>query len=258
MTQEPDVSPQWQQQEAIRSPDSPARSPHLQDGACHRPRVPHPRRARQGRKRTRPQGVPPLPRRSSHRPTVVLDGIPQGQEVRRLEDARSQDQGGEDSAVRFPFLVCASPESQLVLIALVVRAQLARSDQDPRGAARARPAKDWPRRLWLDGGFLPSTNPVCLHESLTCSTSTSRLTRPGRCSSLSKLSAAQAAVVNPKTKEAVGPIPHIDFLLSWYGRNLPGTAANEAGNEIRTGGRTLEARIVHGDFKIDNMVSPSP
>lgn len=61
-------------------------------------------------------------------------------------------------------------------------------------------------------------------------------------------------MVNPKTKEAVGPIPHIDFLLSWYGRNLPGTDGSQGINEIKTGGRTLEARIIHGDFKIDNMV----
>ncbi|POY72297.1 hypothetical protein BMF94_4599 [Rhodotorula taiwanensis] len=77
---------------------------------------------------------------------------------------------------------------------------------------------------------------------------------PRQIRSLSKLSAAQAAVVNPKTKEAVGPIPHIDFLLSWYGRNLPGTDGSQGINEIKTGGRTLEARIIHGDFKIDNMI----
>ena len=140
MTQEPDVSPQWQQQEAIRSPDSPARSPHLQDGACHRPRVPHPRRARQGRKRTRPQGVPPLPRRSSHRPTVVLDGIPQGQEVRRLEDARSQDQGGEDSAVRSkaPLIVCGyRRKNHLVLIVFSARAAGSRRSRPSRRCTRS-------------------------------------------------------------------------------------------------------------------------
>ncbi|GAA6021824.1 hypothetical protein JCM8202_002829 [Rhodotorula sphaerocarpa] len=77
---------------------------------------------------------------------------------------------------------------------------------------------------------------------------------PRQIRSLSKLSAAQAAVVNPKTKEAVGPIPHIDFLLSWYGKNLPGTDGSKGMNAIKTGGRTLEARIIHGDFKIDNMI----
>lgn len=71
--------------------------------------------------------------------------------------------------------------------------------------------------------------------------------------SLSKVSQAQSHVVNAKTGKPVGPIPRIDFLLDWYGRNLPGTEADK-GYDAGTGGRSLEGRIIHGDFKVDNMV----
>lgn len=75
--------------------------------------------------------------------------------------------------------------------------------------------------------------------------------RPRR--SLSKVSQAQSDVVNAKTGKPVGPIPRIDFLLDWYGRNLPGTEADK-GFDAGTNGRSLEARVIHGDFKVDNMV----
>jgi len=71
-------------------------------------------------------------------------------------------------------------------------------------------------------------------------------------SSLSKVSQAQSDVKNSKTGEPVGPIPNLEFLLKWYGANLPG--ANPDAPQIQQGGRSLEARIVHGDFKIDNLV----
>ncbi|GAA6003946.1 hypothetical protein JCM10207_006479 [Rhodosporidiobolus poonsookiae] len=66
---------------------------------------------------------------------------------------------------------------------------------------------------------------------------------PRQIRSLSKVSAAQSAVTSQKTGKPVGDIPGIDFLLRWYGENLP---AEEGGK--------LEARIIHGDFKIDNMI----
>ncbi|GJN92431.1 hypothetical protein Rhopal_005461-T1 [Rhodotorula paludigena] len=75
---------------------------------------------------------------------------------------------------------------------------------------------------------------------------------PRQIRSLSKVSQAQAAVVNKQTGKAVGPIPQIDFLLDWYSRNLPGSPASA--DTAEKDGRSLEARIVHGDFKCDNMI----
>ncbi|BGO93593.1 hypothetical protein NBRC10512_004139 [Rhodotorula toruloides] len=76
---------------------------------------------------------------------------------------------------------------------------------------------------------------------------------PRQIRSLSKVSQAQSEVVNAKTGKPVGPIPRIDFLLDWYGRNLPGTEADK-GFDAGTNGRSLEARVIHGDFKVDNMI----
>jgi hypothetical protein len=56
--------------------------------------------------------------------------------------------------------------------------------------------------------------------------------------SLGKVQVAQAAVVDEDTKKAVGPLPRIDELYAWFKRN-----------EVED-----VATVVHGDFKIDNMV----
>ncbi|KAG2230612.1 kinase-like domain-containing protein [Thamnidium elegans] len=56
--------------------------------------------------------------------------------------------------------------------------------------------------------------------------------------SLSKVSQAQAVVVNEETGEQVGPIPRFDEMYSWFQRN-----------QVKD-----QATIVHGDFKIDNLV----
>lgn len=64
---------------------------------------------------------------------------------------------------------------------------------------------------------------------------------PRQIKSLSKVSMAQAAAVDVDTKKPVGPIPFYDQLMSWYSTNLP--------DESKIG-----LRIVHGDYKIDNLV----
>ncbi|GAA5940635.1 phosphotransferase family protein [Sporobolomyces koalae] len=70
---------------------------------------------------------------------------------------------------------------------------------------------------------------------------------PRQIRSLSKVSSAQSAVVSSKTQQKVGDVPSIDFLLEWYSKNLPG------GTHARSNDK-LEARIIHGDFKVDNMI----
>ncbi|BGP18591.1 hypothetical protein JCM10213_002121 [Rhodosporidiobolus nylandii] len=65
---------------------------------------------------------------------------------------------------------------------------------------------------------------------------------PRQIRSLSKVSASQSAVTS-KSGVAVGDIPGIQFLLDWYAKNLP-----------RGEGGKLEARVIHGDFKVDNMI----
>ena len=65
---------------------------------------------------------------------------------------------------------------------------------------------------------------------------------PRQIKSLSKVTLAQAAVRDVDSGEPVGEIPGWRELLAWYERNLP--------DERKTGG----ARIVHGDYKLDNLV----
>lgn len=55
---------------------------------------------------------------------------------------------------------------------------------------------------------------------------------------LKKISEAQAATEDVKTGKKVGPVPHFNQLLDWFAKNLPAD-------------RTT---IVHGDYKLDNMV----
>ncbi|EPB81173.1 aminoglycoside phosphotransferase [Mucor circinelloides 1006PhL] len=56
--------------------------------------------------------------------------------------------------------------------------------------------------------------------------------------SLGKVSGAQGAVVDEETGKAVGPIPRLDEMFAWFKRN-----------EVED-----QATIIHGDFKIDNMI----
>lgn len=64
---------------------------------------------------------------------------------------------------------------------------------------------------------------------------------PRQIKSLSKVSAAQAAVTDVDTEVPVGDIPYYDELIKWYRNHLP--------DESKIG-----LRIVHGDYKLDNMV----
>lgn len=58
---------------------------------------------------------------------------------------------------------------------------------------------------------------------------------------MTKVSLAQSKVVDVESKENVGKIPAFDDLMDWYTKNLP--------DETKTG-----SRIVHGDYKLDNMI----
>lgn len=64
---------------------------------------------------------------------------------------------------------------------------------------------------------------------------------PRQIKSLSKVSQAQANAVDLETKQPVGPIPDYDEMIAWYKEHLP--------DESKTG-----LRIVHGDYKIDNLI----
>jgi aminoglycoside phosphotransferase (APT) family kinase protein len=64
---------------------------------------------------------------------------------------------------------------------------------------------------------------------------------PRQIKSLSRVSAAQSEVVDVETGNAVGKIPFFDDLIAWYQQHLP--------DESKTG-----LRIVHGDYKLDNLV----
>ncbi|KAG8949392.1 hypothetical protein FRC04_008627 [Tulasnella sp. 424] len=64
---------------------------------------------------------------------------------------------------------------------------------------------------------------------------------PRQIKSLSSVSAAQAQAADPETGRTIGPIPGFETLAEFYRENLP--------DEARTG-----SRIVHGDYKIDNLI----
>ena len=64
---------------------------------------------------------------------------------------------------------------------------------------------------------------------------------PRQIKSLSAVSAAQAQAVDVESGKQTGDIPRFAEMLAWYRANLP--------DERKTG-----LRIVHGDYKLDNLV----
>lgn len=64
---------------------------------------------------------------------------------------------------------------------------------------------------------------------------------PRQIRSLSRVSLAQAAAVDVETGAQTGKIPRFDDMVAWYGAHLP--------DERKTG-----LRVVHGDYKLDNLV----
>ncbi|KAK0563403.1 hypothetical protein OC844_002239 [Tilletia horrida] len=61
---------------------------------------------------------------------------------------------------------------------------------------------------------------------------------PRQLKALSTVAGKQAEAVDKETGEQVGPIPEFGKLVRWFSKNLPPD----------------ENRIVHGDFKIDNLI----
>ncbi|KAL4248300.1 Acyl-CoA dehydrogenase 10-like protein [Abortiporus biennis] len=64
---------------------------------------------------------------------------------------------------------------------------------------------------------------------------------PRQIKSLSKVSLAQAKAVDIETGKPTGKIPYFDQMMKWYQEHLP--------DEKKTG-----LRIVHGDYKLDNLI----
>lgn len=64
---------------------------------------------------------------------------------------------------------------------------------------------------------------------------------PRQIKSLTRVSLAQAEAVDVETGKKTGKIPRFDEVVAWYKRHLP--------DERKTG-----SRIVHGDYKLDNLV----
>ncbi|EGN92738.1 hypothetical protein SERLA73DRAFT_98766 [Serpula lacrymans var. lacrymans S7.3] len=64
---------------------------------------------------------------------------------------------------------------------------------------------------------------------------------PRQLRSLTRVAIAQSKVADVETGEVVGNIPFFDELAEWYRQNLP--------DERKTG-----LRIVHGDYKLDNIM----
>ncbi|KAG5647059.1 hypothetical protein DXG03_001429 [Asterophora parasitica] len=64
---------------------------------------------------------------------------------------------------------------------------------------------------------------------------------PRQIKSLSRVSNAQATTEDIESGKAIGSIPFFNELVEWYQKNLP--------DERKTG-----LRIVHGDYKVDNLI----
>lgn len=64
---------------------------------------------------------------------------------------------------------------------------------------------------------------------------------PRQIKSLSKVSAVQAQATDVESGNKTGDIPFFNELVAWYRANLP--------NEKKLG-----LRIVHGDYKLDNLI----
>ena len=65
---------------------------------------------------------------------------------------------------------------------------------------------------------------------------------PRQIKSLSRVSVAQSEAVDVDSGEMTGEIPRFDDMVRWYSTHLP--------DEKKTGG----LRIVHGDYKLHNMI----
>jgi aminoglycoside phosphotransferase (APT) family kinase protein len=64
---------------------------------------------------------------------------------------------------------------------------------------------------------------------------------PRQIKSLSRVSRAQAAAIDVESGKPTGNIPFYQEMIAWYQQNLP--------DEKKFG-----LRIVHGDYKLDNLV----
>ncbi|KAG5639110.1 hypothetical protein H0H81_006699 [Sphagnurus paluster] len=64
---------------------------------------------------------------------------------------------------------------------------------------------------------------------------------PRQIKSLSRVSGAQAVVKDIESGKATGNVPFFDELVDWYRNNLPDE-------------KKLGLRIVHGDYKLDNLI----
>jgi len=103
-------------------------------------------------------------------------------------------------------------------------------------------ARQCPKECWLAGvqtlGLLSSLDPDKI--GLT-SFGPHTPYYPRQIKSLTRVSNAQAQVINKATNKPVGDVPFYHESLKWYRDHLP--------DEAKMG-----TRIVHGDYKIDNLI----
>ncbi len=100
----------------------------------------------------------------------------------------------------------------------------------------------YPRQIKSVPG--PASGATRVLAALACADPAPAFFAPRR--SLAKVSHAQAAVTD-KDGNAVGEIPKIDFLLSWYSAHAPGALSGDGEGE-------WEGGLIHGDWKVDNLI----
>ncbi|KAH9942180.1 APH-domain-containing protein [Epithele typhae] len=98
------------------------------------------------------------------------------------------------------------------------------------------------RECWLDAARVLAKLSLLSPSSLGLSSFASpKPYFPRQIKSLSAVSSAQAQAVDVDTGKRTGDIPRFEEIVAWYQSHLP--------DESKTG-----SRIVHGDYKLDNLV----
>jgi len=111
------------------------------------------------------------------------------------------------------------------------------------------------REIWLSSiralANLSSINP---HEIGLSSFGPPTPFFPRQIRSLTRVSEAQARVRDVESGKVVGPVPNFKTLIEWYNSHLPDESKTSSSSASSGSKTTPLGRIVHGDYKLDNLI----